>query len=57
LQPPVHGWIVERAFDVDELERQITILSRELAQACLQIVRRNQFNALVRAASPSAMRH
>ena len=47
----------QHAFNVAELERQLLVLLRELAEARLEIARRNRRETFAAAPSPSGMMH
>ena len=49
--------IQQLQFNAAEYERQITILSRELAQARLELAQRDLVDAFASAPSPSSMKH
>jgi hypothetical protein len=47
----------QHAFNVGELEQQNALLIRDLAQARLELARRNMIDSFASAPSPSAMMH
>jgi hypothetical protein len=47
----------QHAFDHDYYQKQIVILSRELAEARYEIAKRDREEAFARAPSPSMMMH
>jgi len=47
----------QHAFDILEMEKQLTILSRELWEARIELARRDLIDAFVSAPSPSTAMH
>jgi hypothetical protein len=57
LQAELEAERERHKLDVAELEKQIAVLARDLAQARCELARRNVVEAFANAPSPSAMRH
>ena len=57
LQAQLEAERKQHAFNVAELEKQITTLLRDLMQARYELARRNMVDAFANAPSPSAMMH